>query len=260
MGPTRINETLATLSFDYKVYPNLDKTYIISPYSENEFRNLFKEFNINDQCIEILPENYFEQYYDLTQWNHDNWYKQQAFKLCALDHFDSNYFLIQDADIILLKPYSIWISGNLNFKAERLWHEHHSMYADAVKQLTGLDRVLNYSFVSELMPYSKQDWIGLKQVLEERSGVAFLDAIAKLKEFDDTKWFSEYELLGIYKTNQTTGWQYDVVRNQMPITNWDDFYSLDWSKYDAVKFHTRPLKKMSTEEAHKVVGFLNDNY
>ena len=66
IGPNRINEAMATLSFDYQIYPRLDQTYIISPYSEQEFRILFKEFNINDQSFEILPENYFDQYYDLS--------------------------------------------------------------------------------------------------------------------------------------------------------------------------------------------------
>ena len=106
VGPDRINESIATLLFDYKIYPRIDKTYIISPHTKQEFTSLFDEFAINSSSIEVLPENYFDSYYDLTRWSHDNWYKQQAFKLCALDHFDSEYFLIQDCDLILLKPYS----------------------------------------------------------------------------------------------------------------------------------------------------------
>jgi hypothetical protein len=258
VGPSRINEAMVTLSFDHRIYPRLDKTYIISPYGGNEFRRLFKEFNINDQNFEILPEDYFDQHYDLSRWKQDNWYKQQAFKLCALDHFDSEYFLIQDSDLVLLKPYSVWISGNLNFKAEDLWNDHHTVYANMIEKILGLKRAIPYSLVNELMPCSKQDWIDVKALIEQRADTNFLDAIPNIREFDDTKWFSEYELLGIYKTNQSTGWQHFVGTNQPKIDSWNDFYNTNWSELYAVKFHTSPLKFMTTEEAHEVIRFLND--
>ena len=254
VGPNRINEAMATLKFDYRIYPQVDHTYIISPYCAEEFKILFDEFNINAENFTILGDDYFDQYYDLSCWSHDNWYKQQAFKLCALDHFDSDYFLIQDCDLILLKPYSIWVGGDLNFKAEPLWNDYHTVYADMVEKITGLKRVVNCSLVNELMPYSKSDWLALKDLIGD-----WINVIPNTRPFDDSKWFSEYELLGIYKTNQT-GWQYFENASQPRIDTWEDFYNVDWSQYHSVKFHTRPLKFMTTEEAKKVAGHLNDNY
>ena len=258
VGPSRINETMAVLHFDYRIYPKLDKTYIISPYTEKDFRTLFKEFNINDQNIEILPETYFDNHYDLSCWTIENWYKQQAFKLCALDHFDSEYFLIQDSDIIILKPYTIWSSGNLNFKGEELWCPQAKVYSDAVEEFIGLKRTVPYSWVNEIFPYSKQDWQSLKEFIQQRYKKSWQRAITDFRPFDATRWFSEYELLGIYKTNQSTGWTYFSHASQPPIYTWDDFYNTDWKSYGAVKFHARPLKFMTKEEAHKVVEFLND--
>jgi hypothetical protein len=252
VGPGRINEAIVTLKFDYQIYPRPDKTYIISPYSEQEFQKLFNEFLINDTNIDILPEDYFDQYYDLSRWKHDNWYKQQAFKLCALDHFDSEYFLIQDCDLVLLKPYSVWVSGNLNFKAEPLWNDYHMVYADMVEKIIDMKRRLPYSLVNELMPYSKQDWQSLKELIGD-----WINIIPDTREFDSSKWFSEYELLGIYKTNQPNGWCYFSNPSQPPINTWDDFYNTNWREYSAVKFHAQPLKFMTTEQAHKVVEFLN---
>jgi len=251
VGPGRINEAMVTLKFDYQIYPRLDRTLIISPYSEQEFRTLFKEFNISDQSIVILPEDYFDQYYDLYRWKVDNWYKQQAFKLCALDHFDSEYFLIQDCDLVLLKPYSIWVSGNLNFKAEPLWNHYHDVYADMVEKITGLKRVIPCSLVNELMPYSKEDWLTLKVLLGD-----WINVIPNVREFDSSKWFSEYELLGIYKTHQQ-GWQHFVNPSQPAVCTWEDFYNIDWINQHSIKFHARPLKFMTTEQAHEVVEFLN---
>jgi len=253
VGPDRINEAMATLKFDYRIHPQVDHTYIISPYNAEDFDSLFDQFNINAQNFTVLGDDYFDQYYDLTRWSHDNWYKQQAFKLCALDHFDSDYFLIQDCDLILLKPYSMWVSGDLNFKAEPLWNDYHMVYADMVEKITGLKRVVNRSLVNELMPYSKSDWLALKELLGD-----WLTVIPDTRPFDDSKWFSEYELLGIYKTNQT-GWQYFETVSQPRIDTWEDFYNTNWNDYSAVKFHARPLKFMTVEEAHKVVEHLNDN-
>ena len=104
VGPNRIYETMATLSFDHNLYPQPDKNIIITPYSEKEFRDLFKEFNINADKFTILDDSYFDQYYyDLRWWTGWRWYAQQALKLCALDHFDSDYFLIQDFSLYALK-------------------------------------------------------------------------------------------------------------------------------------------------------------
>ena len=257
VGPGRINEAMATLKFDYQIHPQLDWTYIISPYAKEEFERLFKEFNINYQSIEILPENYFDQYYDLTRWKVDNWYKQQAFKLCALDHINSEYFLIQDCDLVLLKPYSIWVSGNLNFKAEPLWNDYHGVYADMVEKIIGLDRKIPYSLVNELMPYSKQDWQVLKEHIENIHNMNFLDSIVSVRAFDETKWFSEYELLGIWKTNQT-GWTYFSHVSQPRIDTWEDVWSIDWNQYHSLKFHARPLKFMDEQEAKILVRYIND--
>ena len=258
VGSNRINEAMATLKFDYQIHPQLDKTYIISPYSAEEFDDLFDEFNINAQNFTILDDDYFGRYYDISSWEHDNWYKQQAFKLCALDSIDSEYFLIQDCDLILLKPYSIFVSGKLNFKAESLWNDHHMVYADMVKQIIGLDRRIPHSLVNELMPYKKSDWQALKEHIENVHGTNFLDAIASVKAFDETKWFSEYELLGIWKTNQSTLWTYFSNSSQPVIKTWDDFYKINWAEHTSVKFHAPPLKHMDKEEAHKVIGFLNN--
>jgi hypothetical protein len=258
VGLDRINEAMVTLKFDYMICSQIDHTYIISPYSVKDFEYLFDEFNINKQNFTILDDDYFGQYYDLSRWSHDNWYKQQAFKLCALDYFDSEYFLIQDCDLILLKPYSIWNSGKLNFKAEQIWNDHHLVYAGMVKEIIGLDRKIPYSLVNELMPYGKSDWQGLKEHIENVHGKNFLDAIADVRPFDETKWFSEYELLGIWKTNQSQAWTYFSNSSQPPIYTWDDFYTIDWKKCNNVKFHVQPLKFMNIEEAHKVMEYLTN--
>jgi hypothetical protein len=256
IGPTRINEAAITLSFDYNLYPVPDKTYIISPYPQHKINSVFSEFDLDPSKYTLIDDLYFDDYYDLSRWSNDRWYYQQALKLCAFDHFDSDYFLLQDCDQVPLKQFNFWQDDKLNFKAENLWNPYQELYAEMVRHLTGLDRVLDYSLVNELMPYSKQDWINLKKLIEDRNDAIWLDAIPNIREFGEPKWFSEFELLGIYKTNQSEGWTYYNAIPQPPINTWDDFYTHDWSKQDTIKFLTQPLKYMTIQDAKIVLTHL----
>lgn len=253
IGPSRINEAAITLSFDDRLIPLPDKTYIITPYPQHRIDSVFAEFDLDSSAYTLLDDLYFEEYYNLSRYKHDHWYYQQALKLCAFDHFDSDYFLLQDCDQVPLKRFDFFIDGKLNFKAENLWNPYQELYAEMVERLTGLKRVLNYSLVNELMPYSKEDWNNLKQLLEERNGCDWLDAFPNIRELEEPKWLSEFELLGIYKTNQPTGWTYYHAIPQPAINTWEDFYAVDWTKQDTIKFLTQPLKYMNIDNAKKVI-------
>jgi len=258
IGPSRINEAAITLSFDDRLNPLPDKTYIISPYPQHKLDSIFAEFGVDSSAYTLLDDLYFEQFYDLSRYKHNHWYYQQALKFCAVDHFDSDYFLLQDCDQVPLKQFDFFVNGKLNFKAENLWNPYQELYAEMAEKLTGLKRVLNYSLVNELMPYSKQDWDNLKQLLEERNNCFWLDAFPNIRELGEPKWLSEFEILGIYKTNQPDGWTHYPATPQAAINNWDDFYIIDWSKQDTVKFLTQPLKYMSLADAIKVRDYLKN--
>jgi hypothetical protein len=255
IGPGRINEAAVTLSFDNNLNPLPDKTYIISPYPQHKLDSVFNEFGINSAKYTLLDDTYFEERYDLSRWKKDHWYLQQALKLCAIDHFDSDYFLIQDCDQVPLKRFDFFVDGKLNFKVENLWNPYQELYAEMVTQLTGITRTLDYSLVNELMPYSKQDWLTLKQLIETRSSCSWLDAIPNARPFEEIKWFSEFELLGMYKTS-LDGWTYYPAVSQAAINTWEDVYTIDWSKQDTIKFLTQPLKYMNIDSAKNLLNYL----
>jgi len=256
IGPSRINEAAITLSFDYNLNPIPDVTYIISPYPQHKLDSVFAEFGLNSSNYNLIDDLYFEKFYDLSRYKHHHWYYQQALKFCAFDHFDSDYFLLQDCDQVPLKQFDFFVGGKLNFKAENLWNPYQELYAEMAEKITGLKRVLNYSLVNELMPYSKQDWNNLKQLIETRNGCSWLDAFPNTRELGDPKWLSEFEILGIYKTNQPDGWTHYPAVPQKAISTWEDFYSIDWTKQDTIKFLTQPLKYMSIDSAKNVLHHL----
>jgi hypothetical protein len=256
IGPGRINEAAITLSFDNNLNPLPDVTYIVSPYPQHKLDSVFKEFDLDSTKYTLLDDRYFEERYDLSRWKNDHWYLQQAIKLCALDHFDSDYFLIQDCDQVPLKPFDFFVDGKLNFKVENLWNPYQELYAEMVTKLTGIERTLDYSLVNELMPYSKQDWLALKSLIETRNSCSWLDAVPNARPFEEIKWFSEFELLGMYKTSQTDGWTHYRAVPQPPIDSWEDFFKHDWSQQDTVKFLTQPLKYMDQKSALIVLEHL----
>jgi hypothetical protein len=258
IGPSRINEAAITLSFDSQLSPLPDVTYIISPYPQHRLDSVFAEFGLDSSKYALLDDLYFEQYYDLSRYKHNHWYYQQALKFCAIDHFNSEYFLIQDCDQVPLKPYDFFVDSKLNFKVENLWNPYQTLYANMVEKLTGLKPVLDYSLVNELMPYAKEDWNNLKKLIEERNSCFWLDAFPNIRELGEPKWLSEFELLGIYKTNQLTGWTYYPAVPQAAINSWEDFYNIDWSAQDTVKFLTQPLKYMNIVNAVKVRDYLKN--
>lgn len=257
VGPNRLNEAAATLSFDYQLIVPIDRTYIITSYTQKEIQDIFKQFGLDSSKFSVISDDYFAQYYDLTTWSHDNWYKQQAFKLCAIDQFESEYFLIQDCDLILLEPYAALTQNKINFKCEDLWNPHQHVYGKMVSEILDIPRTLPVSLVNELMPVKKADWVPLKQRIETKYGKDFLSAIASVRAFDSTKWFSEYELLGMFKMFLDQEWTYFKRPSQPPIYTWDDFYNTDWTQFYSVKFHAPPLKHMTTSEALDVVKMLH---
>jgi len=255
IGTGRINEAAITLSFDHNLNPRPDLTYIITPYPRRIIDEVFDQFGLNSDNYCFLDDTYFKQYYNLSKWEAGHWYLQQAFKLCAIDHFDSDYFLIQDCDQTPLKPFDFFVDNKINLKVEVLWNPYQQIYSDMVEKLIGMRATINYSLVNELMPVAKQDWINLKTLIEQRNNKPWLDAIPDIRNFSEEKWFSEFELLGTYKTHQDN-WTYYVAVPQAAINTWEDFYSIDWSKQDTIKYLTQPLKFMKLTEAQNVIKHL----
>ena len=114
-----------------------------------------------------------------------------------------------------------------------------------VEQLGGHD------FAYKHLYSTKEDWNKLNQKL----GGDWQSSIKSFREFDDTKWLSEYELLGIYKSVFDND-NYHYIKDQMPIfQHIEQLETLDWSGANVVKFKARPLKGMSEEHAHRIVDY-----
>jgi hypothetical protein len=241
-----LNDACCALSFDEFLSPVIDQTVIVSPLSSDSIQQKFAQFPYIDQSKLVFKK---DSEFNLVGWD-DNWYKQQGIKFSLLDSLDSD-IVIQDADVFYLKPWEFIRDGHPVFRTEDVWNDHHAVYEDAVYKLIGARRLSNESYVTEFMPYLKRDWHKLNQQL----GGDWQTAIKSVASFDDTKWLSEYELLGIYKSVFDQD-NYHYIKDQMPIfQHIEQLETLDWSNANVVKFKARPLKGMNEQDAHRIIDY-----
>jgi hypothetical protein len=253
IGPGRIFEAICVLQFDHNLHPLLDKTLIASPYNKAYLTDIFEQYKINYSNFEFLSDSDLIEKYELEEWAKNHWYLQQGIKLSLLDDIESDYFLIHDCDVFATRRYDYIQDNKLNFRVEDLWNPYQTVYADKVEKLIDYKRVVNFSFVTEIFPYKKIDWDSCKNRIENLSQCNWKQAIRNIGPFDSSKWLSEYELLGIFKTN--TNNEYYLNWDPHPIVNnWDDFETADWSDAPLVKFRTRPLKFLAQDKIDLVVN------
>ena len=248
VGPSRAYEAAVTLSFDDRIDAHIDQTIIVSSYHESQLKHLWNTFEIDYQHIKFM----YDTDVQLLIWTDHHWYRQQGIKLELLSTIDSDSFLIQDCDVFMLKAYSPFNQGPV-FRVEDLWNNYQTVYADAVEQLIGEVRTVPFSFVTEIMPYYKQDWLDCAALIQRRHG-PWQQSIPAWRKFDESKWFSEYELLGIYKTHVSC--EYGMERDVHPrLDTWEDVWETDWHRVPSVKFKSRPLKFMTKSQAQNLVQY-----
>jgi hypothetical protein len=253
IGPGRLYDACCALSFDEFLYPAIDQTIVVTPIDQLFIREKFDQFKVDCSNITFLTDAIAREKLDLGEWK-DAWYFQQGIKLGLLDDLPGD-FLIQDADVFAIQPYQYFKNNQPVFRTEEVWNDYHAVYEDRVNKIIGFERIHNQSYVTEFMPYQKQDWLNLKALIETRHNKPWKDAIRSVDHFDDTKWFSEYELLGIYKSNADSD-NYQYIKDNMPVIHHvNQLEQSNWSQANVVKFKARPLKGMREQDAHRIIDY-----
>lgn len=254
VGAGRMYEAACTLCFDKNLYPKIDETIIVSPYSFVTLTKEFENFDIDVSNFKFYHDSELIEKFNLQAWSLNHWYLQQGIKLSLIDNIDSD-FLIQDCDVFAIRPYHYFVDCNPTFRVEELWNNYQHVYADKVKELIDIDRSIPYSFVTEFMPYLKKDWQSCKKSIEEKHNQPWQEAIINLAPFDDTKWLSEYELLGIYKTNKDQNYQYIIEKTYPEVKTLEELFNIDSNITETIKFKAQPFKYMGQHAALKIKNF-----
>ena len=150
---------------------------------ESRYTKQFK-----DLLLDLLPHDKKSQF---------GWYLQQFIKLLAVkDNEPDAVVLIWDADTAPINPLKfISPDGKLMYYKST---ENHNPYFETIYKLTGLNKIVSFSFIAQCFPM-KVSWLNeFCAELEKKFSMPWLEAILSQIDFDAPNSFSEYETLGTF--------------------------------------------------------------
>lgn len=206
VGDQRLGNVILSLHFDHFLQPRPDRTIIITSLASEHVQAVLANYFPNNN-IEVFSDSFFEQrYWSLKFWQDQgnlrgSWLKQQALKLIALDYFESEIFLLQDPDTFMIAPYHYVSAESLNLFVLPDTTQSQEYY-NVLPKVLGINRQVQDSFVTDIMPVYKQDWLECAQTIAQMTRGYWLEQIINSVEpepfgkYKQVKWFSEYEFLG----------------------------------------------------------------
>ncbi|AIQ59923.1 DUF6492 family protein [Paenibacillus borealis] len=195
-----IEKDLATLphvidSLRRYVRHPISHIYIVSPNS-SKIRKLCSRKN----CVfvdetTVLPFTKKAIRYSSSRWNRSGWLYQQLLKMNG-DHIcREKFFLVVDADTVLIRPHRFRSGGKSIFYC-RNWSQPE--YFRTYRKLLGAAAPSPKSFVTHYMLFESAKLASLKRTIEARHGMpwhaAILRSINKKRQFG----FSEFETYANY--------------------------------------------------------------
>lgn len=237
VGGYRMGHAIMAFQFDNYI-ESLDKTYIVTNIAEKHYKETLKKYVADPNRFEYVnDEDLIRHYPQILNWDQPDdyrgtWLRQQALKIAALDYFDYEHIIIQDPDTFCIQPYLPFNGGVPNFFILPNTTQS-SGYYRVIEKALGITRQTRDCFVSEFMPFIKDDWYKLKTLLEERNQKNFLDAIIDncvRESGTNLIWFSEYEFLANFVKSirpiDTT------IQTRFEIRTLNDIKNLDAGKYN----------------------------
>jgi len=237
VGGYRMGHAIMSFQFDHFL-EGIDKTYIISNISEHHYRATLEKY-VDDpsRFIYVNDQELIDAYPEILHWDQPGdyrgtWLRQQALKIACLDYFNEESFLIQDPDTFAIRPYKCFDGKTPNFFV--LPNTTHSPgYYSVIEDSLGIKRQTTDCFITEFLPFLKEDWVAMRQQIEQKHNKHFLDAIidsCQREAETNLIWFSEYELLGNYaltRRNIDT-----TVQHRCEIRNIGDLSKLNSVDYN----------------------------
>ncbi|MEC0182822.1 DUF6492 family protein [Paenibacillus peoriae] len=169
--------------------------YIVSPKSDR-----IRQLCASKKCIfvdekTVLPITKKHIRYGTARWDRSGWLYQQLLKMNGDKIGKAPFFLVIDADTILIRPHVFRKDGKTIFYY-RGWSQPE--YFRTYRKLMGVKAPSPKSFVTHYMLFEKAQLTRLKQVIETRLGKpwyhAIIQSINRKKQFG----FSEYETYANY--------------------------------------------------------------
>ena len=222
----------------------LDEDHIIANTNLNTIQNyLIQRFALNDRS---------------------GWYFQQFLKMAICNIADiADYYVIWDSDTILLKNIDFFDKEGKVLISTKI--ENHTPYFKLIKKILGIEKQVNFSFISEHMMVNKfymKELLNhiIAQTPDKISWVEFI--LNTIDKKDMTSGFSEFETYGNFiATKYKDSFKCRVLKSIRhgtqiygSIPNKYDVFSLMLSGYVFITFETyhTPSKKRIRIIANKI--------
>ncbi|WP_410771441.1 DUF6492 family protein [Fontibacillus sp. BL9] len=150
----------------------------------------------------VLPLTKQDISYGSSKWERSGWLFQQLLKLGGDRLCSANYFLVIDADTVLITPHRFRSGGKSIFYC-RNWSQ--PQYFATYKRLMGRKVSSSSSFVTHYMLFEKAKLSRMKREIEARHGMPWYKAIIRSMDRKKQFAFSEYETYGnyVYSTDRS---------------------------------------------------------
>ncbi|MBW5467391.1 hypothetical protein GPJ61_05835 [Brevibacillus formosus] len=141
----------------------------------------------------VLPITKKDIHYQTKRTNRSGWLLQQLLKLAGGNLTKQRYYLVIDADTILIRPHVFLVNGKTVFYC-RNWSRPE--YFRTYKKLMGTKPTASRSFVAHYMLFDKSKLSRLKSKIEARHKTRWYWAIIKKTNKQSYAGFSEFETYG----------------------------------------------------------------
>lgn len=191
----------------------------------------------------VLPIGKKGIYARTKRWNRAGWLYQQLLKLSGDKLSSQRFFLVIDADTVLIRPHLFRINNKTVFYYRNWTHQE---YKNAYKKLLGKKAASPVSFVSHYMLFERSKLSRLKRIIASRHNrkwySAILDRISKSKQIN----FSEFETYGNFVRSHYPGQL--MLRRSLNKSLHSNFSALSGEKvknlarsYRSISFHKRRI-------------------
>lgn len=185
--------------------------------------------------------------------DYSGWLFQQFLKLSGDTICSQDYYLVLDADTILLRPQIFRHNQKMLFNCSK---EYHKPYFLMYESLLGRKPAYPVSFISHYMLFEKDKVRKLKEAIETRNGLKWYAAVIKKSDGGEGK-FSEYETYGNfvldhYPNQVVTNYCFNLSLPREELRKIDKLKRTMSRKFKSVSFHsynsTEYFKSISPED------------
>jgi hypothetical protein len=252
-SPTKIDVIIPVVEKDMDVLPYaidgvrknlkhpIGRIIIIAPNVQR-----IKRLCVDNRCEfvqedSILPITKRDIDYIVDGQDRSGWLFQQFLKWSGDLLSSQEYYLVLDADTVLIRPQIFEINGRVV-----LLHsdEHHQPYFDLYKKLLGVDAPTALSFTSHHLLYQRCRIAELKRQIEQRhQGVPWYKVLLETIDRSEMSAISEYEIYGQWML-QNHGdevireYWFNLALNRAELRRFDKLVQELSQRYRSISFHS----------------------